>query len=256
MRAADAPGRGRLRARAEVAVVAAALAAVLAGGCGGSDAPRRPPQVLRVTVAASGLVPEVATGVAAGDGRVLTVAHALAGRGAVRVAGRPARVLRVDDRLDLALLAVPGLRAPAVRLGGDARRVTLAVLRDGRTTALGGASAGASSSACATSRPIHPGCALGSRSPRASTRATPARRCSTRAGACSACSTRVRATAPTRRGRSTRRRSGRCSRADAGYLTRASACVYRALHVAGEPFSTRTPADRSGFVTMTSPAFL
>jgi S1-C subfamily serine protease len=92
-----------------------------------------------VTVAAGGLVPEVATGIAAGDGRVLTVAHALAGRGAVRVAGRPARVLRVDDRLDLALLAVPGLRAPAMRLGGVARRVTLAVLRDGRPTPLGGA---------------------------------------------------------------------------------------------------------------------
>jgi S1-C subfamily serine protease len=141
----------RLRARAAVTRATAgslaglaglaglAALAVLTGGCGGSDAPPRPPQVLRVTVAAGGLVPEVATGVAAGDGRVVTVAHALAGRGVVRVAGRPARVLRSDDRLDLALLAVPGLRAPAVRLGGDARRVTLAVLRDGRTRALGGA---------------------------------------------------------------------------------------------------------------------
>ena len=101
--------------------------------------PRRTPQVLRVTVAAGGLVPEVATAVAVRDGRVLTVAHAVAGRGAVRVAGRPARVLRVDERLDLALLAVPDLRAPAMRLGGVARRVTLAVLRDGRPTPLGGA---------------------------------------------------------------------------------------------------------------------
>jgi len=136
-------GRGRRagprRRRACAAAVAVASLAVLAGGCGGSDAPRRPPQVLRVTVAAGGLVPEVATAVAVGDGRVLTVAHAVAGRGAVRVAGRPARVLRVDDRLDLALLAVPGLRAPAMRLGGVARRVTLAVLRDGRPTPLGGA---------------------------------------------------------------------------------------------------------------------
>jgi len=136
-------GRGRRAGprsrRACAAAVAVASLAVLAGGCGGSDAPRRPPQVLRVTVAAGGLVPEVATAVAVGDGRVLTVAHAVAGRGAVRVAGRPARVLRVDDRLDLALLAVPGLRAPAMRLGGVARRVTLAVLRDGRPTPLGGA---------------------------------------------------------------------------------------------------------------------
>ena len=136
-------GRGRRagprRRRACAAAVAVASLAVLAGGCGGSDAPRRPPQVLRVTVAAGGLVPEVATAVAVGDGRVLTVAHAVPGRGAVRVAGRPARVLRVDDRLDLALLAVPDLRAPAMRLGGVARRVTLAVLRDGRPTPLGGA---------------------------------------------------------------------------------------------------------------------
>jgi len=140
MRRAGRGGRaGPRRPRACAAAVAAASLAVLAGGCGGSDAQRRPPKVLRVTVAAGGLVPEVATGVAVGDGRVLTVAHAVAGRGAVRVAGRPARVLRVDGRLDLALLAVPGLRAPAVRLGEVARRVTLAVLRDGRPTPLGGA---------------------------------------------------------------------------------------------------------------------
>ena len=140
MRRAGRGGRaGPRRPRACAAAVATASLAVLAGGCGGSDAQRRPPKVLRVTVAAGGLVPEVATGVAVGDGRVLTVAHAVAGRGAVRVAGRPARVLRVDGRLDLALLAVPGLRAPAVRLGEVARRVTLAVLRDGRPTPLGGA---------------------------------------------------------------------------------------------------------------------
>ena len=140
MRRAGRGGRaGPRRPRACAAAVATASLAVLAGGCGGSDAQRRPPKVLRVTVAAGGLVPEVATGVAVGDGRVLTVAHAVAERGAVRVAGRPARVLRVDGRLDLALLAVPGLRAPAVRLGEVARRVTLAVLRDGRPTPLGGA---------------------------------------------------------------------------------------------------------------------
>ena len=197
VRAAGADARaGRAGRAPRSPVVAAACAAVLAGGCGGSDAPRRPPQVLRVTVAAGGLVPEVATGVAAGDGRVLTVAHALAGRGAVRVAGRPARVLRVDDRLDLALLAVPGLRAPAVRLGGDARRVTLAVLRDGRTAPLGGA-VRRRVVIRFRDQPSDP--PQGPPRPRgrrdASTRATPARRCSTRAGACSASSTRVRATA-------------------------------------------------------------
>src|SRR4051794_22669944 len=54
---------------------AALLACVLlAGGCGGS-----PPAVLRVS-AGDGLVPALATGVAIGGDRVLTVAHALSGR--------------------------------------------------------------------------------------------------------------------------------------------------------------------------------
>lgn len=104
--------------------------AVAAGGCGASGAGDGPaPAVLRVTVADAGLVPEMATGVAAGDGRVVTVAHAIADARAVTVAGRPARVLRVDRRLDLALLAVPSLRAPAVRLGGDDRGAAVTVLR-------------------------------------------------------------------------------------------------------------------------------
>ncbi len=105
--------------------------AVAAGGCGASGADDGPaPRVLRVTVADAGLVPEIATGVAAGGGRVVTVAHALEDARAVTVAGRPARVLRVDRRLDLALLAVPDLRAPAVRLGGDDGRAAVTVLRD------------------------------------------------------------------------------------------------------------------------------
>jgi S1-C subfamily serine protease len=107
---------------------------VLAAACGGADRP----QVLRVTVAQDGLLPEVATGVAAGDERVLTVAHPLEARHEVRVAGRPARVLRVDRGLDLALLAVPGLRAPALRLGHDGERAALVVLRDGRARSLAG----------------------------------------------------------------------------------------------------------------------
>jgi S1-C subfamily serine protease len=112
--------------------------AVLAGGCGSTAAQAPPPKVLRVTVAVDGLVPQVATGIAAGDGRVLTVAHALSGGHAVDVAGRSARVLRVDRRLDLALLSVPGLRAPAVRLrsGGEAPRVGIPVLRGRRPQTL------------------------------------------------------------------------------------------------------------------------
>jgi S1-C subfamily serine protease len=106
----------------------AAACAVLAAGCGGNDRP----EVLRVTVAQDGLLPEIATGVAAGDERVLTVAHALDGRRSVVVDGRPARVLRIDRGLDLAVLSVPGLRAPVLRLGGDDARAGLVVLRDGR----------------------------------------------------------------------------------------------------------------------------
>jgi len=107
---------------------------VLAAGCGGNDRP----EVLRVIVAQDGLLPEIATGVAAGDERVLTVAHALDGRRGVVVGGRPARVLRIDRGLDLAVLSVPGLRAPALRLGGDGTRAGLVVLRDGRARDLAG----------------------------------------------------------------------------------------------------------------------
>ena len=68
-------------------------------------------------MADDGRVPQVATGVATGRGRVLTVAHVLAGDRAAHRAGRPARVLRIDRRADLALLSVPALRAP----GAEAR---------------------------------------------------------------------------------------------------------------------------------------
>jgi S1-C subfamily serine protease len=75
---------------------------------------------------------EIATGFAVGGDRVLTVAHAL--HGAPAVAGRRARVLRVDRRSDLALLAVPGLEARAVELDSAAAddRLRLLGLRGGR----------------------------------------------------------------------------------------------------------------------------
>jgi S1-C subfamily serine protease len=114
------------RPRAPVLVACA----VLGAGCSATDrADDRAPPVVRVTVATGALVPEVATGVATGAGRVVTVAHALSAGQRVAVGGRPARVLHVDRRLDLAVLAVPGLRAPAVRLGDAAGRVAIGVLR-------------------------------------------------------------------------------------------------------------------------------
>jgi S1-C subfamily serine protease len=112
--------------------------AAVAGGCGTGAPVGRPPEIVDVKVAIDGLAPEVATGMAAGDGRVVTVAHALSGGRAVSAADRPARVVRIDRRLDLALLAVPGLRAPEVRLGGRAERVSVAVLRNGRPRRLSG----------------------------------------------------------------------------------------------------------------------
>lgn len=123
----------RVRRRA-LAVVA--CSAVVAGCGAASSEDAGAPRVVRVTVAGDGLVPEVATGVAAGDGRVVTVAHALAGGHSVTVAGRRARVLRVDRRLDLAVLGVPGLRAPAMRLGRGGRRASVGVIRNGGSQSL------------------------------------------------------------------------------------------------------------------------
>jgi S1-C subfamily serine protease len=111
-----------------------ALVAVCAAGCGGAGA--RAPVPLRVSVSGDGLVPALATGIVVGRGRVLTVAHALDGGGAVRVDGRAARLLRRDARLDLALLAVPGVRGRAVRFGAAGGPAAVDVLRGGRPRAL------------------------------------------------------------------------------------------------------------------------
>jgi hypothetical protein len=89
-------------------------------------APPRPPQIVSVSVGH-----DRATGFVAGDERVVTVAHvlsgadgvvpgdeAVAGADSVVVDGRPASVVRLDHRLDLAVLRVEGLRGEAVRVGG------------------------------------------------------------------------------------------------------------------------------------------
>jgi S1-C subfamily serine protease len=102
------------RALCVAGVAAAALVPAAAG-----RAPA-PPRVVGVAVTSPAGAAELATGFAAGGDRVVTVAHVLDAAGAVTVGGRPARVLRVDARDDLALLAVRGLRAPAVRVRGGA----------------------------------------------------------------------------------------------------------------------------------------
>ncbi len=91
-----------------------------------------PPEPLRVTVSAHG----VATAIPLRDGRVLTVAHVLDGARFVLVDGRPARVVRVDRRLDLAELAVPGLVAPTVRTVDSGTEAVVRVLRDGEPVTL------------------------------------------------------------------------------------------------------------------------
>jgi S1-C subfamily serine protease len=84
------------------------------------------------------LVPpkEIATGVATGPGRVVTVAHVLDGPSAtVRTPDgvtRSARVERIDRRLDLAFLSVPGLAAPRLRAGAPHGDVRLVLVRDNR----------------------------------------------------------------------------------------------------------------------------
>jgi S1-C subfamily serine protease len=119
--------------------MAVAAAAVVCGGCGGEDA-ARPPPIFAVSVPAALRPAEVATGFAAGDGRVITVDHVLAGARTVRVGARRARVLRERAQLDLAALAVAGVRAPALRTAGVSvgESVTVRVLRDGSVRVLRG----------------------------------------------------------------------------------------------------------------------
>jgi S1-C subfamily serine protease len=87
---------------------------------------------------------EHATGFAAGGDRVVTVAHVLDAGRPVTVDGRRARVLRVDPAADLAVLALPGLRAAPVRTGaGEPGTVRLlgrpARVRRAITATVGGA---------------------------------------------------------------------------------------------------------------------
>ena len=124
-----------------------ALAALLAA-CGEDPASPRAAAPQLVSVLGQGS--EHATGFAVAPTRVVTVAHALAGGGPVRVrvggavrvraggASRAARILRVDRRADLALLAVPGLPARAARTvsAADDEDAEVLVLRHGRAAAL------------------------------------------------------------------------------------------------------------------------
>jgi S1-C subfamily serine protease len=89
-------------------------------GCGGAT-----PAALEVRVG-----DHDATAFGVGDGRAVTVAHVLRAGRPVYVAGRRARVLRVDRRLDVALLAVAGVSGAARRAeAGAGDHATVRVLR-------------------------------------------------------------------------------------------------------------------------------
>jgi S1-C subfamily serine protease len=120
-------------------LAAATLAAAALAGCGSGDGAHRP-AVFQVAVG-SGLRPdEVATAFALGPGRLVTVAHVLGRRApgaTVRLQGaRRATILAIDERDDLALLAVPGLRAARARLGTARGDVLVLVVRNGSVRAL------------------------------------------------------------------------------------------------------------------------
>jgi S1-C subfamily serine protease len=77
-------------------------------------APPREPHVVAVRVLQPGGSAEIATGVVVAPERVLTVAHVLERGREISAAGAPATVARLHPGQDLALLAVPGARGPAV----------------------------------------------------------------------------------------------------------------------------------------------
>jgi S1-C subfamily serine protease len=98
--------------------------------------PAGDPALVQVLVAPAAGPADVATGVPAGPGRVLTVAHVLEAGGRVSVRegdGRShrARVARLDPRADLAVLEVPGLRAAPLRAGTGTAAARLLVRREG-----------------------------------------------------------------------------------------------------------------------------
>lgn len=127
-------------------LAAVLVAAVALGGCGGHRSASAPLPLPVQVLVPEGLAPEVATGFVLRPGRVVTVAHVLdpqrvRARVEVRAPGGPARaatVTAVDERDDLAELAVPGLAAPRAKPAnsgaGDGVRVL--VVRAGRVRAL------------------------------------------------------------------------------------------------------------------------
>jgi hypothetical protein len=124
-------------------VLAVAVAAGFAIALLLRDDPPRAPVASPVSPLRVASGHEIATGFAVGDGRVITVAHVV--DGPVTVRGRRVRVVRVDRRNDLALLAAPGVRAggpelraavPGVANAADGQHLRVVRLRGGRLSLL------------------------------------------------------------------------------------------------------------------------
>jgi S1-C subfamily serine protease len=120
--------------------LAAVGLAVLAAGCGGVGARAADePSVLPVRVATQAQRSGAnATAFALGRDRLVTVAHVLDGGRQVSAAGRRGRVLRLDRRLDVAVLAVRGVGTTSARTAAarPGERVTIRVLRSGEARSL------------------------------------------------------------------------------------------------------------------------
>src|SRR5581483_1216344 len=137
-------GTFRCEYRAMRRLAAVLVAAVAVAGCGGGASASAPRPLSVEVLVPQGLAREVATGFALRPGRVVTVAHVLdpqrvGARVRVRVPGRAARAARVvsvDERDDLAVLAVPGLAAPRARLAPNGGGARILVVRDGRAREL------------------------------------------------------------------------------------------------------------------------
>jgi serine protease Do len=145
------PGPAPSTRRPAVALLALGIfvAGLLAAGVFVSTDDPAPSQSSAITPLRVTSGSEIATGFAVGRDRVVTVAHAV--DGAVTVGGVGARVLRVDRRSDLALLAVPGIagratavtaaggtlgRGPAITEAGAGDEARVLRLRDGRAASL------------------------------------------------------------------------------------------------------------------------
>jgi S1-C subfamily serine protease len=135
--------RPRRRAAVAAGLVLAVGAVVVATRPG--DGVAAMPTVVTVSAPAATGAADVATGFAVGPDRVVTVAHVIdphrrllvrAERGRVHLA----RVLRIDQSDDLALLAVPGLAArPPRTVSGGVSSARVLVRRNGRVVAMAAA---------------------------------------------------------------------------------------------------------------------